>query len=184
MFSTGAVERVKKIRDYAFVHFNKREHAVEAMKALNGKVKAAVNVNSWSLQCSILHKATCFISSKTLLEVLSQFAPSWLFLYSWIYFPAALLYTNDSFWLLGFVLSVCPALAHCSDEKKKKNKTGKAERRTRKGGVRIPPGSHSHPCSRLPTKTLAGQRVNGKVGQTRSAQTSAPSSDVDLRGGC
>ncbi|KAF2988387.1 hypothetical protein EK904_010326 [Melospiza melodia maxima] len=33
----GAVERVKKIRDYAFVHFNKREHAVEAMKALNGK---------------------------------------------------------------------------------------------------------------------------------------------------
>lgn len=38
MFSTGAVERVKKIRDYAFVHFNKREHAVEAMKALNGKV--------------------------------------------------------------------------------------------------------------------------------------------------
>ncbi|NXT81720.1 A1CF factor, partial [Zapornia atra] len=35
---TGAVERVKKIRDYAFVHFNKREDAVEAMKALNGKV--------------------------------------------------------------------------------------------------------------------------------------------------
>lgn len=34
----GAVERVKKIRDYAFVHFSKREDAVEAMKALNGKV--------------------------------------------------------------------------------------------------------------------------------------------------
>nr|KAF6454351.1 APOBEC1 complementation factor [Rousettus aegyptiacus] len=34
----GAVERVKKIRDYAFVHFNNREDAVEAMKALNGKV--------------------------------------------------------------------------------------------------------------------------------------------------
>ncbi|XP_014822150.1 PREDICTED: APOBEC1 complementation factor isoform X4 [Calidris pugnax] len=34
----GAVERVKKIRDYAFVHFNKREYAVEAMKSLNGKV--------------------------------------------------------------------------------------------------------------------------------------------------
>ncbi|NXP52250.1 A1CF factor, partial [Heliornis fulica] len=34
----GAVERVKKIKDYAFVHFNKREDAVEAMKALNGKV--------------------------------------------------------------------------------------------------------------------------------------------------
>lgn len=35
---TGAVERVKKIRDYAFVHFSNREDAVEAMKALNGKV--------------------------------------------------------------------------------------------------------------------------------------------------
>ncbi|XP_055469730.1 APOBEC1 complementation factor isoform X3 [Psammomys obesus] len=34
----GAVERVKKIRDYAFVHFSKREDALEAMKALNGKV--------------------------------------------------------------------------------------------------------------------------------------------------
>ncbi|KAB1251124.1 APOBEC1 complementation factor, partial [Camelus dromedarius] len=33
----GAVERVKKIRDYAFVHFTNREDAVEAMKALNGK---------------------------------------------------------------------------------------------------------------------------------------------------
>lgn len=35
---TGAVERVKKIRDYAFVHFSNREDAVEAMKALHGKV--------------------------------------------------------------------------------------------------------------------------------------------------
>ncbi|XP_008574482.1 PREDICTED: APOBEC1 complementation factor [Galeopterus variegatus] len=35
---TGAVERVKKIRDYAFVHFSNRDDAVEAMKALNGKV--------------------------------------------------------------------------------------------------------------------------------------------------
>ncbi|XP_077786614.1 APOBEC1 complementation factor isoform X3 [Podarcis muralis] len=34
----GSVERVKKIRDYAFVHFNNREDAVEAMKVLNGKV--------------------------------------------------------------------------------------------------------------------------------------------------
>uniref|UniRef100_A0A8D0C1W4 APOBEC1 complementation factor n=1 Tax=Salvator merianae TaxID=96440 RepID=A0A8D0C1W4_SALMN len=34
----GSVERVKKIRDYAFVHFNNRDDAVEAMKALNGKV--------------------------------------------------------------------------------------------------------------------------------------------------
>nr|XP_033799410.1 APOBEC1 complementation factor isoform X2 [Geotrypetes seraphini] len=34
----AAVERVKKIRDYAFVHFNSREDAVDAMNALNGKV--------------------------------------------------------------------------------------------------------------------------------------------------
>lgn len=34
----GAVERVKKIRDYAFVHFNNRNDAVEAMNALNGKI--------------------------------------------------------------------------------------------------------------------------------------------------
>ncbi|KAM3835031.1 APOBEC1 complementation factor isoform 2-T2 [Vipera latastei] len=34
----GSVERVKKIRDYAFVHFNNREDAVEAMNILNGKV--------------------------------------------------------------------------------------------------------------------------------------------------
>ncbi|XP_072851369.2 APOBEC1 complementation factor isoform X1 [Pogona vitticeps] len=34
----GSVERVKKIRDYAFVHFNNREDALEAMKVLNGKV--------------------------------------------------------------------------------------------------------------------------------------------------
>ncbi|KAM9426266.1 APOBEC1 complementation factor isoform 2-T2 [Pholidichthys leucotaenia] len=34
----GAVERVKKIRDYAFVHFSHREDAISAMKALNGKV--------------------------------------------------------------------------------------------------------------------------------------------------
>ncbi|KAM9716915.1 APOBEC1 complementation factor isoform 1-T1 [Menidia menidia] len=33
-----AVERVKKIRDYAFVHFSHREDALSAMKALNGKV--------------------------------------------------------------------------------------------------------------------------------------------------
>lgn len=56
MFSTGAVERVKKIRDYAFVHFNKREDAVEAMKALNGKVKLLWVFILW-LTCSILYAA-------------------------------------------------------------------------------------------------------------------------------
>ncbi|XP_077595373.1 APOBEC1 complementation factor isoform X2 [Stigmatopora nigra] len=34
----GAVERVKKIRDYAFVHFAQRADALAAMKALDGKV--------------------------------------------------------------------------------------------------------------------------------------------------
>ena len=33
----GAVERVKKIRDYAFVHFKEREDALRAMVALNSK---------------------------------------------------------------------------------------------------------------------------------------------------
>ncbi|CAL1578448.1 unnamed protein product [Knipowitschia caucasica] len=34
----GAVERVKKIRDYAFVHFSQREDALNAMNQLHGKV--------------------------------------------------------------------------------------------------------------------------------------------------
>ncbi|CAF90992.1 unnamed protein product, partial [Tetraodon nigroviridis] len=36
--SLKEVERVKKIRDYAFVHFAQREDAIHAMKELNGKV--------------------------------------------------------------------------------------------------------------------------------------------------
>lgn len=32
-----AVERVKKIRDYAFVHFRERHDAIRAMKNINGK---------------------------------------------------------------------------------------------------------------------------------------------------
>ena len=40
----GAVERVKKIRDYAFVHFRDRDDAVTAMDRLNGKsVKLLLN---------------------------------------------------------------------------------------------------------------------------------------------
>uniref|UniRef100_A0ACB8E6W7 RNA-binding protein 47 n=1 Tax=Sphaerodactylus townsendi TaxID=933632 RepID=A0ACB8E6W7_9SAUR len=35
-FNAGCVERVKKIRDYAFVHFTSREDAVHAMNNLNG----------------------------------------------------------------------------------------------------------------------------------------------------
>ncbi|XP_032028052.1 probable RNA-binding protein 46 isoform X1 [Hylobates moloch] len=36
-FKLGAVERVKKLRDYAFVHFFNREDAVAAMSVMNGK---------------------------------------------------------------------------------------------------------------------------------------------------
>ena len=31
----GTIERVKKIRDYAFIHFNTRDNALKAMKAMN-----------------------------------------------------------------------------------------------------------------------------------------------------
>ena len=31
------IERVKKIRDYAFVHFRTREDAIKAMSATNGQ---------------------------------------------------------------------------------------------------------------------------------------------------
>ncbi|KRY39850.1 APOBEC1 complementation factor [Trichinella spiralis] len=34
---TGTVERVKKIRDYAFVHFSRREDAIRVQEALNGQ---------------------------------------------------------------------------------------------------------------------------------------------------
>ncbi len=33
----GSVERVKKIRDYAFVHFRERDDALRAMEVMNGK---------------------------------------------------------------------------------------------------------------------------------------------------
>jgi len=35
---SDAIERVKKIRDYGFVHFSNRENAIKCMKALNGKL--------------------------------------------------------------------------------------------------------------------------------------------------
>lgn len=34
----GTVERVKKIKDYAFVHFQIREEAHKAMEAVNGQL--------------------------------------------------------------------------------------------------------------------------------------------------
>lgn len=32
-----AVERVKKLKDYAFIHFSEREEALRALKAINGE---------------------------------------------------------------------------------------------------------------------------------------------------
>ncbi|XP_073432505.1 probable RNA-binding protein 46 isoform X2 [Dendrobates tinctorius] len=40
----GAVERVKKLRDYAFVHFFQREDAVTAMSVMNGRCIDGANI--------------------------------------------------------------------------------------------------------------------------------------------
>ena len=40
----GKIERVKKIKDYGFVHFEERENAVKAMEELNGTVST---VSCW-----------------------------------------------------------------------------------------------------------------------------------------
>ena len=34
----GAIERVRKVRDYGFVHFEERDHALKAIEELNGRV--------------------------------------------------------------------------------------------------------------------------------------------------
>lgn len=39
----GVVERVKKIKDYAFVHFQGREDACKAMEAMNGEGEAVLH---------------------------------------------------------------------------------------------------------------------------------------------
>ncbi|XP_075218912.1 heterogeneous nuclear ribonucleoprotein Q-like isoform X2 [Lycorma delicatula] len=40
----GKVDRVKKIKDYAFIHFEDRDNAVAAMEALNGKDMGGSNI--------------------------------------------------------------------------------------------------------------------------------------------
>jgi heterogeneous nuclear ribonucleoprotein R len=37
--SHGKIERVKKIKDYGFIHFEDRDNALKAMEALNGSVR-------------------------------------------------------------------------------------------------------------------------------------------------
>ena len=52
------VERVKKIRDYAFVHFESREGAMKALRALNGKneviEKCSSNCTLFVTSCLLL----------------------------------------------------------------------------------------------------------------------------------
>ncbi|CAJ0931575.1 unnamed protein product [Ranitomeya imitator] len=43
-FKPGAVDRVKKLRDYAFVHFFQREDAVTAMSVMNGRCIDGANI--------------------------------------------------------------------------------------------------------------------------------------------
>ena len=43
----NSVERVKKIRDYAFVHFNTRENAVIAMELSNGMFADLSSQQRW-----------------------------------------------------------------------------------------------------------------------------------------
>lgn len=44
----GAIERVKKTKDYGFIHFENREDALKAMEELNGTVSFWA---IWSLAC-------------------------------------------------------------------------------------------------------------------------------------
>ena len=49
----GKVERVKKIKDYGFVHFEERDDAVKAMEAMNGEVSYLFSVSPSALSCSL-----------------------------------------------------------------------------------------------------------------------------------
>lgn len=42
----GKLERVKKIKDYGFIHFEERDDAVKAMESLNGEV----SLPKWSVK--------------------------------------------------------------------------------------------------------------------------------------
>ncbi len=41
-FKPNSVERVKKLKDYAFVHFKERDDALHAMNLMNGIYKSFV----------------------------------------------------------------------------------------------------------------------------------------------
>ena len=52
--SYGKIERVKKIKDYGFVHFEDRDSAVKAMEGLNGSVSMKFLSTSLEPVCSEL----------------------------------------------------------------------------------------------------------------------------------
>lgn len=43
----NAVERVKKIKDYAFVHFKDRDDALQAMELSHGEPLASILLLAW-----------------------------------------------------------------------------------------------------------------------------------------
>ena len=47
----GKIERVKKIKDYGFVHFEEREAAITALEEMNGKVLCIIHSCQLQLQC-------------------------------------------------------------------------------------------------------------------------------------
>ena len=59
------IERVKKIRDYAFVHFQSREGAIKAMDALNGWLVRERHISlaeSYNVDCTSVKN--CFPHSQ------------------------------------------------------------------------------------------------------------------------
>ena len=63
------VERVKKIRDYAFVHFNEREGALKAIDMMNGNVFTYIYVCMY--KC--IHSATWLVCSMYLEDFYTYF---------------------------------------------------------------------------------------------------------------
>lgn len=124
-------------------------------------------IHSWN-------KAAWFISYKNFLKVLALCSLCRLLLYSWIHFSAALVYTNCSIWLLApHIFAKCLPSSDCSSllrKKKKKKSRAKPKQGLANEGLRVPL-AHAHILvPGLPIKTLIGQCVNGKPGQTRSTQ--------------
>jgi len=67
------VERVKKIRDYAFVHFETRDGAMKALRALNGKGTIS-EVTCWS-HYTVFCIAHLFTSCLLATHCLCKFPP-------------------------------------------------------------------------------------------------------------